>query len=137
MKSLHRLLPALIPLVFVGCEGGERRTPTYTVSGKLTDGTKPVAHAQVVFHPLNGAADAPKPRGRTDANGEFKLTTYDGNDGAPAGQYKVSVELWKTTSADAGPSNHLPAKFADPEKSGLTATVNAGPTKLQPFVLKR
>ena len=99
--------------------------------------SKPLADAQVVFHPVDGAATAPKPRGKTDANGEFALTTYDGNDGAPAGQYRVSVELWKTVSSDTGPANQLPAKFADPAKSGLTATVNAGPTELQPFVLKR
>ena len=128
---------ALVALVFVGCGNGENRTPTHTVRGKLTDGSKPVAHAQIVFHPVGGAADTPKPRGKTDANGEFTLTTYDGNDGAPAGQYKVSVELWRTPSADAGPVNQLPPKYADPDKSGLTATVATGQTDLQPFVVKK
>lgn len=137
MNKLLRVVFMLTPLVFVGCGSGESRTPVYTVSGKLTDGSKPLANAQVVFHPVDGATDAPKPRGKTDANGEFKLTTYDGNDGAPAGQYRVSVEQWKTVSADSGPANQLPAKFADPAKSGLTATVNAGPTDLQPFVVKK
>src|SRR5688572_22264830 len=119
---------ALFPLTLTGCGGGEQRTPTFAVRGKLTDGVKPVANAQVVFHPANATADTPKPRGTTDANGEFTLTTYDGSDGAPAGQYRVSVEQWKTTTADAGPANQLPAKYADPAKSGLSATVNAGPT---------
>lgn len=128
---------ALASLVFVGCGGGENRVQTHTVRGKLTDGSKPVAHAQVVFHPVGGSSETPKPRGKTDEKGEFTLTTYDGNDGAPAGRYKVSVELWKTVGADAGPVNQLPAKFADPEKSGLTATVTAGPTDLQPFVVKK
>lgn len=127
----------VLPLFSVGCGSGETRTPTYAVTGKLTDGSKPLANAQVVFHPVGGASDAPKPRGKTDANGEFKLTTYDGDDGAPAGQYRVSVEQWKTVSADSGPANQLPAKFADPAKSGLTATVNPGPTELQPFVVKK
>ncbi len=121
----------------MGCGSGESRTPTHTVRGKLTDGSKPVAHAQIVFHPVGGSAETPKPRGRTDEKGEFTLTTYDGHDGAPAGQYKVSVELWKTTSAEAGPANQLPAKFSDPEKSGLTASVNVGPNDLQPFVVKK
>jgi hypothetical protein len=138
-KIMNRPLLAVLSvfaLVFVGCGNGENRTPTYAVSGKLTDGSKPVANAQVVFHPVGGASDAPKPRGKTDANGEFKLTTFDGDDGAPAGKYRVSVEQWKTVSADSGPANQLPARFADPEKSGLTATVNPGPTELQPFVVK-
>ncbi len=137
MKRLRLPVLALVPVIFLGCGGGEQRTPTFEVRGKLTDGSKPIANAQVVFHPVNGSADAPKPRGKTDANGEFKLTTYDGLDGAPAGEYRVSVELWKTLSADAGPANQLPAKFADPAKSGLTATVAAGPTELQPLVLKK
>ncbi|MCU0703771.1 MAG: hypothetical protein MUF18_07320 [Fimbriiglobus sp.] len=137
MKKLQPLLLALVPLMLLGCEGGEKRTPTFEVRGKLTDGVKPLADVQVVFHPVNAGPDTPKPRGKTNTSGEFKLTTYDANDGAPAGQYKVSVELWKTVNADSGPVNQLPAKFADPEKSGLTATVNAGPTELQPFVLKK
>ena len=138
MKNFALPTFALISLVFVGCGNGETRTPTHTVRGKLTDGSKPLAHAQIVFHPVGGgAAETPKSHGKTDENGEFKLTTYDGNDGAPAGQYKVSVELWKTTTADAGPVNQLPPKYADPDKSGLTATVAAGPTELQPFVVKK
>lgn len=128
---------ALVALVFVGCGGDDNRTPTYAVTGKLTDGSKPVAHAQVVFHPENGTADTPKPRGTTDANGEFALTTFDGNDGAPAGRYRVTVERWATPRLSGGPENQLPARFADPAKSGLTATVNAGPTELQPFVVKK
>jgi hypothetical protein len=137
MNKLLLSALALASLILVGCGSGEKRTPTFAVRGKLTDGSKPVANAQVVFHPENVSADTPKPRGTTDANGEFTLTTYDGHDGAPAGQYRVSVEQWKTVSADAGPANQLPAKFADPAKSGLTATVNAGPTELQPFVVKK
>ena len=48
---------ALVSLVFVGCGSGENRTSTHTVRGKLTDGSKPVAHAQVVFHPVGGSAE--------------------------------------------------------------------------------
>lgn len=137
MKWFAASAVTLISLGCVGCGGGEQRTPTFEFRGKLTDGSKPVAGAQVVFHPVGGTTGTPKPSGKTDANGEFQLTTYVGHDGAPAGQYRVSVELWKTTSADAGPVNQLPAKYADPEKSGLTAVVNAGPNELRPFVVKK
>jgi hypothetical protein len=139
MKKRLAPLFALFPLVFVGCGGGEARTPTHAVRGKVTDGTKSLPHAQVVFHPIAPTAGTPKPRAKTDANGEFSLTTYDGNDGAPAGQYKVSVEqlLADPKNPDAGPTNRLPAKYADPEKSGMTATVNAGPNELPPFLIKK
>jgi len=137
MKYPHLLFLTGILPIFLGCGGGVVRQPTFAVTGKVTDGAKPVANAQVVFHPEGGAADAPKPRGTTGANGEFTLTTYDGNDGAPAGRYRVSVEQWKTVSAEAGPVNHLPAKYANPIHSGLTATISAGPNELQPFQIKR
>lgn len=137
MKKLLCLLPlGFLPLL-AGCGGGEKREPTFPVIGKVTDGSKPVANAQVVFHPEGGAADAPKPRGTTDANGQFTLTTYDGNDGAPARTYRVSVEQWKTVNAEAGPVNQLPARYANPSQSGLTATVSAGSNELQPFQIKR
>jgi hypothetical protein len=78
-----------------------------------------------------------KPRGKVGADGKFALTTYDGNDGAPAGEYKVTVELWLSSGRDdAAPTNRLPIRYANPDTSGLTATVNAGATELQPFALK-
>ena len=122
-----------------GCsKSGEGRQPTFAVTGKVLDGSKPVANATVVFHPVGDAG--PKPHGKTDANGEFKLTTYDGDDGddgAPAGKYKVTVELWATVTADGGPVNKIPAKYARPDSSGFAAVVAAGPTDLQAFTLKK
>lgn len=122
--------------LLAGCsKSGESRQPTFAVAGTILDGTKPIANATVVFHPVGDAGL--KPRGKTDANGAFKLTTYDGDDGAPAGQYRVTVELWATMSADGGPVNRIPAKYAKPESSGFVADVTAGPNTLAPFTLKK
>ena len=133
---LHLALPFVLAAVATGCsKSGEGRQPTFAVTGKVLDGTKPVANATVVFHPVGDAGM--KPHGKTDANGEFKLTTYDGDDGAPAGKYKVTVELWATVTADGGPVNKIPAKYARPDSSGFTAEVAAGPTELQAFTLKK
>jgi uncharacterized lipoprotein YmbA len=138
MNKLLRLLPLGVLVALAGCGSGEKRQPTFEVVGKVTDGSKPVANAQVVFHPVDATdQNVPKPTGRTDETGTFRLTTYDGFDGAPAGRYRVSVELWKTVSAEAGPVNQLPAKYASPDKSNLSATVSAGPNELQPFQIKR
>ena len=73
----------------------------------------------------------------TGPDGTFTLTTYDAADGAPAGEYRVTVELWRSTGrGDEGPTNRLNPKYARPESSGLTATVSAGPTDLKPITLK-
>ncbi len=63
------------------------------------------------------------------------LTTYEGNDGAPAGDYQVTVELW-LAKGDEGPVNRLPFKFSRPESSALTAKVNPEPTKLNPLEVR-
>ena len=65
---------------------------------------KPVPDALVAFHPAGAApaaskpgdgppAGPPRPTGKTDAEGKFKLHTYVGDDGAPAGDYQVTVSF--------------------------------------------
>src|SRR5262245_25554680 len=129
----------LLVLGLSSCGNGDGRKPTYPVTGKVRFDNKPVAHATIVLHPVD--ANDPKavrPRGKTGADGSLTLTTYDGHDGAPAGQYRVTVELWLSSGKeDAGPTSRLPAKYARPDTSGLTATVEARPTELPPFDLKR
>ena len=138
----RRLLVVLVftALCMASCSKDDGRKPTYSVSGKvlLPDG-KPAQHATVVFHPTEETGpDVVKPRGKVAADGSFKLTTYDGNDGAPAGEYRVTVELWLASGrSDEGPSNRLPQKYANPQQSGLTAKVSAGSTELNAFRLKR
>ena len=120
------------------CGQSATRKPTFAVSGKVLDGSKPLAHATVVFHPLDGAdAATPKPRGKTDETGTFRLTTYDADDGAPAGQYRVTVEQWATVNPEQGPVNRVSAKFANPAGSGFTADVTNGPNDPKVFTLKR
>lgn len=127
---------AMMPLA---CRGDKARLPTFTVTGKVTIDGKPAEHATVVFHPAGSSGpDAVKPRGKVGADGTFSLTTYDGNDGAPAGSYRVTVELWLAGArSDDPPTNRLSQKLASPETSHLTATVLTAPTTLQPFALKR
>lgn len=143
MKHTRRLFLASCALTGLGlasCGKGDGRKPTFPVNGKvvLPDG-KPAQHATVVFHPVGEAGpDVVKPRGKVASDGTFKLTTYDGDDGAPAGEYQVTVELWLSNGkGDESPTNRLPIKYAQPDKSGLVATVNAGPTELKAFELKR
>lgn len=134
------LVAALIVPLFalVGC--GSKGPTLYPVKGKVVgaDG-KPLEHATVVFHPV--AATDPnlsKPRAKVAADGSFSLSTVGTDDGAPPGEYKVTVEQWLAgPRSDDPPANRLPTKYASPDQSGLTATVGSGPTELQPFVVKR
>lgn len=130
------LIGGLLALGLSSC--GDGRKPTFPVTGKVVLGDKPVANATVVFHPAGGDTSEPRPRGTTRSDGTFRLTTYDGHDGAPAGEYRVTVELWLSSGrGDEGPTSRLPAKYARPETSGLVATVATGPNELRPFGIKR
>lgn len=137
-----RLIPCGLAFLAFGvasCSKSDGRKPTFAVTGQVLDGIKPVANATVVFHPVGDAdPSAVRPRGVTRADGTFTLTTYDGNDGAPVGGYRVTVEQWLAGKrTDDGPANRLPPKFSNPASSGLTATVNAMPTELGPINLKK
>jgi hypothetical protein len=137
-KPLLVAVIAMLSFGLVGCSKSEG-TPVYPVTGKLVgaDG-KGIPHATVIFHPTNGDASSPKPRATTATDGTFSLTSHNTGDGAPAGNYRVTVELWLNSGkGDDAPTNRLPQKYAKPDESGFTATVNTSPTELQPFVIKR
>jgi hypothetical protein len=136
---IRRFAILIVTVSVLGCGSAESRKPTYPVTGRilLADG-KPVAHATVVLHPIDGSTDAPKPRGKVDRDGTFTLTTYDGGDGAPSGRYRVTVELWLAgPRQDDPPTNRLPLVFSKPESSGLSADVTNGPTDLGTIRLRK
>ena len=126
-------------LLLPACDSGDARKPTFPVTGKLVINGKAAEHATVIFHPVGDAdPNAIRPRGKVNADGTFKLTTYDGDDGAPAGKYRVTAEWWLADrKSDAPPSNRLPPKFANADQSGLTAEVRSEPTTLETFAIKR
>src|SRR4051794_35264401 len=75
------------------------RLPVFPVKGQLSlKGQAPVG-AFVVLHPKNGAATAPngdvvRPRAVVNPDGSFAFGSYDALDGAPSGEYSMTVE-WR------------------------------------------
>ncbi len=139
MKSFAFVLVPALAVAMASCSPSESRKPTFPATGKVTlpDG-KPAEHASVVLHPVSDAgAGVPKPHGKVGADGTYKLTTYDTDDGAPAGEYKITVELWLAGRGDEPASNRLNPKYSRPETSGLTATVGTGPSEIKVVELKR
>ena len=148
----------LIGALLTGCQNsGPTRVAVYKTKGKVTYLGNPVIGAVVTFSPQD---KQPVAIGRTNDAGEFALTTYGASDGAAAGEYKVLVMLTDTSSdaAAAPASSHdtdqpggghsgaaakkrmggslLPAKFADPTQTPLTAKVEAGGANDFPLDLK-
>ncbi len=130
-------LVASAPLL-TGCSKKEARKPVFVVTGKVTYNSSPIENATIVFHPVGEEGpNVVKSRGKTDAQGNFKLTTYNTDDGAPAGEYRVTVEQWLAGRPDEGPSNRLPAYLGKPESSNIKATVNKGPTEVSTIEIKQ
>jgi hypothetical protein len=129
------LLPALL-LGAAGCGGG--KPPTLPVTGKVVfNQTEPAAGALVVFHPSDPELEkriGGKPFARVGEDGTFTLTTYAQDDGAPAGDYGVTVDYRaparevKLSISDGGGSGALKVKekYANPQSPVLRATVKQG-----------
>jgi hypothetical protein len=73
------------------------KLPVFPVKGKLMMDGKPMVAAAIVFNPVTkfppGAAQN-QPRATADENGDFTVWTYGDGDGAPAGDYKITIS-WK------------------------------------------
>jgi hypothetical protein len=75
-----------------------------------------------------------------DEQGRFTLTTFRQGDGAPAGDYVVTVQWFLATptpdrSGEYLTVNYLPARYGQVESSGLRVTVSPGRNDLAPFEL--
>jgi hypothetical protein len=119
-----------------GCARSTRK-PVFPVRGKVFLDGKPAAGATVFFYPAEADPEALAPYGVTDASGSFSLTTYLTFDGAPAGDYVVTVRCPgapQRPGDEQGP-DRLRGRYADPKTSALRATVERRPTEVPPFEL--
>ncbi len=134
----------------------EGRLPVYSVKGKVLYKGSPLAAAQVVFEREGGTAAGitPAPNagpiratGTTGADGSFELMTYQGNDGAPGGDYLVGISSTPPHSEGGvfantpgtvvkGNPDVLRGRYANPKTSGLKAVVKEQENAVPPFELK-
>lgn len=111
---LSRLLTCgVFAVLLLGLVSGCGKSKLIKVSGVLTweDGT-PVDGATIVFMPKDSAKK--QASGFTGKDGTFALTTFNSDDGAMEGEYKVVVT--KSDTADTGPGGMGANDHPDPEK---------------------
>jgi len=101
------------------------RPRSFPTTGSVTWNGEPAAGALVTLHSLSHNLAA---SGRTDAKGEFALTTWRQSDGAVAGDHKVTIETTViagyTSEGGLIEVNAMPPKYEKPDTSGLTATIS-------------
>ena len=114
--------------------------PVFPAKGQLLVDGKAAKGAFVYLWPDGiGDMDAYCPNGQTDDNGAFVLSTYDSDDGAPAGEYAVTVEWPERYNVISGrwEGDKLKGRFSDPKASKLRRTIEKKPNELAPIELPK
>lgn len=94
-RSALMLIVAAL-LLASGCsEATPERVATFPVEGAISFKGQPIPGAFVALHPRSPLPDVPPPRASVTADGGLKISTYDGGDGAPEGEYVLTVEWFK------------------------------------------
>src|SRR5438270_3154183 len=89
------LAMALVALLCCSCGKSNGRKPVFPVQGKVLFEGKPLPHAFLVFHPVDQTGtQATRAVATAEDDGTFAPTTYEAADGAPAGEYAVTVD-WR------------------------------------------
>jgi hypothetical protein len=111
---------------------GSDRVPCHPVHGEVfaLEGKErtPAVGAVVVFHPATPLpGDVPRPTARVEEDGKFRLTTYGKDDGAPAGEYTITIE-WVPPRPPPPfrpkqTGDRLAGRYSDPATSNLKYTV--------------
>lgn len=142
---LSHACPLLVGFVLAGIAGcGPSGPRTYPVTGTVMYQGAAVEDATVTFSAIEGNANAV---GRTDAAGRYALTTFERNDGAVLGEYKVRVFKYEAPSRTEAaavvpddqyvepplqetppppPKHLLPEVYASPARTPLSFTVQDG-----------
>jgi hypothetical protein len=107
----------------------------YPVKGKVLFKDQPAEGAKVVLSPTgeeNVQYRGVRPTATVKADGTFEVYTDPHGAGAPPGEYAVLVTWFppRDENPNANPKNKLPAKYGDPTKPPLKASVKEGENDL-------
>lgn len=132
MKLLISVGLILVACVCVGCREGWQAA-TYPARGMVTVNGTAANGAVVTLYPIGGKVDVrnSRPWAIADQEGRFELQTYEAGDGAPIGEYNVTV-TWPldVTKMDLAMIDQLDSQFARPEQSLWKVEIEEGENSL-------
>lgn len=113
------------------------RPAIHRVAGKLYVNGAPAGNASIAFHPIGAhALQIYRPVGCSKPDGSFSLMTYSLDDGAPEGEYTVTV-LWIDPTqpydecGDVTIHDMLKGRYLDATKSNLRARIVPGSNEIK------
>lgn len=126
------LLAAGLFLLPTACGRKNHWKPVYPVTGKLLCQGKPASRAILILHPVDDREARPlRPAANVAADGSFHVSTYVKDDGAPPGEYAVTV-TWPMAAENAPPEDNegpdwLQGRCNDPKTSPWRIRVEKQP----------
>jgi len=128
--------------ILLGCGPGTLEPPdTVPVSGFVMLKGKPAAGCLVQFHPAFDIGEIKFiPHAETGADGKFTLSTGVTGNGAPPGDYVVTIERMRVVSDRKNSGieievDDFQGRYSDPTKSTWSITITEDENVLEPFEL--
>ena len=126
----------LVMIAALGCGSSAPKAPekisTTPVDGIVTLNGKPAAEVSISLHHSEGKV---APRGISDKDGKFSISTYGKDDGAPAGKYKVTAAKNMTKEISPGVlappppggfKSDIPTKYESVNTTDISVEIKAG-----------
>jgi hypothetical protein len=134
----QHILGAMLALALASCGGG--RKPCFPVVGHVftgqSKGRVPATGAIVIFTATGPAnSEDPCPNARVDTDGKYVVSTYGKGDGAPAGEYEITVH-WPAHGRplSGNPVDRPKARDGKLHRTKLSYAVEKGKMNLVPFI---
>jgi hypothetical protein len=130
-KAACAAMLSLMILLCVGCGGEDWQAQTHPAFGMISINGQSPAGAIVELHATGEQSDVrnSRPWAVVREDGSYSLTTYQTDDGAPAGDYAVVVR-WPPDVSRPSLADRLSGAYADPQKSRWKVTVAEGDNEL-------
>jgi hypothetical protein len=128
-------------LLAAGCGGGRLQDgpPAQPARGSLFINGQPAVAAQVTLHPADGKnfdTRGSRPTGRVGDDGAFRLSTYEVGDGAPEGDYVVTVYWPAAPNSDEPSPDRVGGRLLDPKLSKHRVRINPGDNDIPPLQIE-
>jgi hypothetical protein len=144
-STLERCVALFTLLLLTGCSGNNWKK-CQVAKGRIIFKNKALANAEIWLIPITPSLKNQNPTiapyGKTDADGRFVLSTYVDGDGAPEGEYQAKVICEAATGRIGGDDdrpesrNILPAKYENPETSGIKIVISVGENTVPDIEIK-
>ena len=143
-----------IALVCVSCTKAPDRPKVTKVSGQVFVENKPAKGALITLVPMQAPEEVAKswkfgyPRATVGADGKFQVSTYELGDGAPPGEYRLTI-IWPVMEMVEGPDgelvegekpvfppqNRINTKYSEPGQTPLNIKVEEKPLEIPKYEL--